>query len=310
MNFLLNINLSYLSLPQTVAAQVPAAKDLFDRASAILGYDLLAACAGDAARLNSTAVSQPAIYVASLAAVEQLRASEGGEAALAQINVAAGLSLGEYTALVFAGAIGFEDGVRLVKARGEAMQAAADAAPSGMLSVIGIDAAKTEALCAAASADVPPAQAVRIANYLCPGNYAVSGGLEGIAAVEKRGKEFGAKMTVKLAVAGAFHTDFMKPAVPRLTEILAATTIVQPRIPVISNVDAEPHSDPDTIRSILARQCTSPVQWEKTLRTLLAKGLTNSYEIGPGKVGNKPNHQARLLQIAEQKYSPVVERAS
>lgn len=204
--------------------------------------------------------------------------------AAAKANVAAGLSLGEYTALAYAGAMSFEDGVRLVKLRGESMQAAADATPSGMVSVIGLDADKVAELCEAATNEVGEANGVRIANFLCNGNYAVSGGIEGCEAVEKLAKSFKARMTVRLAVAGAFHTSYMQPAVEKLQEALAGTTIVEPRIPVISNVDALPHSDPDTIKAILARQVTSPVQWETTLKTLLDKGLQESYEIGPNKV--------------------------
>lgn len=267
-----------------VAASVPAAKKLFDTASEILGYDLLAVCAdGPKAKLDSTVVSQPAIYVASLAAVEKLRA-EAGEDAVAAADVAAGLSLGEYTALTFAGALAFEDGLRLVKLRGESMQAAADAAPSAMVSVIGLDAAKTAELCEAATAEVGAADGVRIANFLCNGNYAVSGGVAGCDAVERLAKGFGARMCVRLAVAGAFHTDYMKPAEDALRAALAATPVAVPRIPVISNVDAAPHSDPDAIKDILARQLTSPVQWETTVKTLLEKGLVKSYEIGPNKV--------------------------
>lgn len=126
---------------------------------------------------------------------------------------------------------------------------------------------------------------IKIANYLCPGNYAVSGSLEGCAAVEKLGKSaFKARMTVRLAVAGAFHTEYMQPAVEKLKVALAATPFKTPRIPVISNVDAMPHSDPEVIKAILARQVTSPVQWETTVNTLMERGMKKSYEIGPGKV--------------------------
>jgi [acyl-carrier-protein] S-malonyltransferase len=207
---------------------------------------------GPAEKLNTTAVSQPAIYVSSLAAVEKVR-MEKGDDFIKSIDVCAGLSLGEYTALAFAGAMTFEDGLKLVKLRGESMQAAADATPSGMVSVVGLDVEKTQALVDAANAEVEEGEKVKIANYLCPGNYAVSGGLKGVAAVEAKAKSFGARMAVRLAVAGAFHTDFMAPAVGKLEAALAATTIKEPRIPVISNVDAAPHSDPETIKKILAK---------------------------------------------------------
>ena len=158
----------------SVAAEVPAAADLYARASKILGYDLLAKCTdGPKAELDTTAVSQPAIFVSSLAAVEKLRASgDDGAATIDAAEAACGLSLGEYTALAFAGAISFEDGVRITKARGEAMQAASDAAASGMVSVIGLDSDKVADLCAAAAEET--GQPISIANFLCPGNYACS----------------------------------------------------------------------------------------------------------------------------------------
>ncbi|KAM3313857.1 hypothetical protein ACQJBY_033017 [Aegilops geniculata] len=286
------------------ALNVRAAAELFDKANDILGYDLLNLCIdGPKEKLNSTVISQPAIYVTSLAAVEVLRAREEGQSVINSVDVTCGLSLGEYTALAFAGAFSlvffsvcqvcmlkqfstcsFEDGLKLVKLRGEAMQDASDAANSAMVSVIGLDSEKVQQLCDAANEDVDEKERVQIANFLCPGNYAVSGGVKGIEAVEAKAKSFKARMTVRLAVAGAFHTTFMQPAVSRLESALAATEIKSPRIPVISNVDAQPHSDPDTIKKILAQQVTSPVQWETTVTTLLGRGLEKSYELGPGKV--------------------------
>uniref|UniRef100_A0ACD5XP57 Uncharacterized protein n=1 Tax=Avena sativa TaxID=4498 RepID=A0ACD5XP57_AVESA len=267
------------------ALNVAAAAELFDKANDILGYDLRNLCIdGPKEKLNSTVISQPAIYVTSLAAVEVLRAREDGQSVIDSVDVTCGLSLGEYTALAFAGAFSFEDGLKLVKLRGEAMQDASDAANSAMVSVIGLDSEKVQQLCDAANEDVDEGERVQIANFLCPGNYAVSGGVKGIEAVEAKAKSFKARMTVRLAVAGAFHTSFMQPAVSRLESALAATEIRSPRIPVISNVDAHPHSDPEMIKKILAQQVTSPVQWETTVTTLLGKGLEKSYELGPGKV--------------------------
>ncbi|OUZ99174.1 Acyl transferase [Macleaya cordata] len=267
------------------AQNVPAAANLYKQANDILGFDLLDVCTnGPKEKLNSTVISQPAIYVTSLAAVELLRARDGGQEIIDSVDVTCGLSLGEYTALAFAGAFSFEDGLKLVKLRGEAMQEAADAAKSAMVSVIGLDSEKVQLLCDAANKEVDEKDKVQIANFLCPGNYAVSGGLKGVEALEAKAKSFKARMTVRLAVAGAFHTSFMDPAVSRLQAALAATEIRTPRIPVISNVDAQPHADPSTIKNILARQVTSPVQWELTVKTLLTKGLKKSYELGPGKV--------------------------
>ena len=235
-------------------------------------------------KLNTTAISQPAIYVASLAAIEAIKADKGQDY-LDSIDVCCGLSLGEYTSLTFAGAMSFEDGVRLVKTRGEAMQAAADLKPSGMASVIGLDSDKVQEMCAAITADVGEDDMVTLANFLCPGNYAVSGGIKGIEAVEARAKaDFKAKMAVRLSVAGAFHTSYMAPAAEKLAEALANTTLSAPRIPVISNVDVAPHSDPETIKEILKQQLTGPVMWEKTLVTLKEKGLESGVEVGPGKV--------------------------
>lgn len=267
------------------AHSVSAASELYKKANDILGYDLLELCiGGPKEKLDSTVISAPAIYVTSLAAVEVLRARDGGQQIIDSVDVTCGLSLGEYTALAFAGAFSFEDGLKLVKLRGEAMQEAADAAKGAMVSVIGLDSDKVQQLCDAANQEVDEADRVQIANYLCPGNYAVSGGVRGVEAVEAKAKSFKARMTVRLAVSGAFHTSFMEPAVSRLEAALAATEIRQPRIPVISNVDAQPHADPATIKKILARQVTSPVQWETTVKTLLTKGLKKSYELGPGKV--------------------------
>ncbi|KAL3940841.1 MAG: hypothetical protein SGBAC_004691 [Bacillariaceae sp.] len=262
---------------------VPAAKALFDEASEILGYDLLEVCTeGPKEKLDSTVISQPAIFVASMAAVEKLK-QESGQEALDEATCAMGLSLGEYSALCFSGAISFADGVKITKARGEAMQAASDAVDSGMVSIIGLDSDTVKEVCAAASEK--SGEKVQIANYLCKGNYAVSGASKACDVVAEIAKpDFKARMTIKLAVAGAFHTDFMSPAVSALEEVLADVEIKKPSIPVISNVDAKPHSDPDTIKKLLATQVTSPVLWENTMDLILGKDFEKACELGPGKV--------------------------
>lgn len=266
-----------------VVKDVPKAQELFTTASDILGYDLLDICTnGPKEKLDSTVVSQPAIFVASMAAVEKLRLEEGDDAADAA-TCAMGLSLGEYSALCFAGAISFEDGVKITKARGEAMQAASDAVDSGMVSVIGLKKEKVKELCEAASEQ--SGEQIQIANYLCNGNYAVSGSQKACDKVAEIAKpDFKARMTVKLAVAGAFHTNFMKPAVAALESVLADVEIKKPRIPVISNVDAKAHSDPASIKKLLATQVTSPVLWENTMDLMLSSGFEKAYELGPGKV--------------------------
>ncbi|KAJ0809425.1 putative [Acyl-carrier-protein] S-malonyltransferase [Helianthus annuus] len=263
------------------ALKVPAAAELYSKANEVLGFDILDVCInGPKEKLDST----PAIYVTSLAAVEILRARDGGQQIIDSVDVTCGLSLGEYTALAFARAFSFEDGLKLVKLRGQAMQVAADAAKGAMVSIIGLDSDKVQQLCDAANEEVEEAEKVQIANFLCNGNYAVSGGVKGIEVVEAKAKSFKARTTVRLAVAGAAHTRFMDPALSQLESALSATEIKTPRIPVISNVDAQPHADPETIKKILARQVTSPVQWETTVKTLLSRGLVKSYELGPGKV--------------------------
>lgn len=273
----------YVGMAGQLVKDVPKAKEMFDTASDVLGYDLLKMCLeGPKEKLDSTVISQPAIYVASLAAVEKLR-MEAGQEAIDKATVAAGLSLGEYTALSFAGAISFEDGLKIVKVRGEAMQAASEASESGMVSVIGLDSNVVEELCAKASE--LSGEKIQIANFLCPGNYAVSGAKSACSKVAEIAKpDFKARMTVPLAVAGAFHTDFMAPAVASLAQVLDEVEIKKPRIPVISNVDAEAHSDPKVIKEILTKQVTSPVMWEKTMALMMERGYEQGYELGPGKV--------------------------
>ncbi len=258
---------------------LPAARCLFDEAAEVLGYNLADVCInGPVDRLNSTAVSQPALYVCSLAALEQLKATE--PQALDECVATAGLSLGEYTALAFAGAVTFRDGLKLVQRRGQAMQEASDATPSGMVAVLLLDEEQVRALVEHART----AGTIEIANYLCPGNIAVSGTLPALEALEKAAAEKGAR-TTRLSVAGAFHTAIMKPADDKLAEVLAGIEVRPPRVPVWSNVDARPHTDPDEIRKLLVRQVVSPVLMEKSLRGLLDEAKAERfYEIGPGTV--------------------------
>jgi [acyl-carrier-protein] S-malonyltransferase len=263
---------------RALCTSLPAAQALFEEASQVLGYDLAEVCTnGPAEKLNSTVISQPAIFVTSLAALESLRASTADVAE--QCKAAAGLSLGEYTALVFAGALSFRDGLRVVKRRGEAMQAAADATPSGMLSVLGLEQPKVEELCAAARGN----ETLEVANILCPGNIVISGTKTACENAVRVAEQMGAR-TIPLAVAGAFHTSLMKPADQALTAALSEITFQSPRVPVWSNVDAQPHTDPAEIRQLLIRQVLQPVLWEQTMRNLLAAGFDRFYEIGPGRV--------------------------
>ncbi|QDV10461.1 Malonyl CoA-acyl carrier protein transacylase [Rosistilla oblonga] len=260
--------------------QKPVAREVFDRASAILGYDLADVClAGPEERLSATEYSQPALFVSSIAAVEVLRAEQ--PQVVEKATVAAGLSLGEYTAVCFAGALDFESAVRLVQRRGQAMQAAADAVESGMSSVLGMDAEKLAALCEQVA---EPGEVLQIANLLCPGNIAVSGHKTALARLEPAAAEAGAMKVVPLSVAGAFHTPLMASAVEALTEALAEMPIVEAKIPVVSNVDASAHTLPDEIRSLLARQVVNPVRWEDSVRQMIADGTEGFLEVGAGRV--------------------------
>lgn len=264
----------------TVCAHVPAARALFDRASTVLGYDLYHLCAnGPAAKLDTTVHSQPALFVASLAALEQLK--QNSLELVDRCAAAAGLSLGEYTALVFAGVMNFEMGLRIVQERGRAMQDAADATSSGMISVLGLEREQVESLCR----DARQNETLEVANLLCPGNIVVSGHRGACERIADAAMAAGAMKVIPLPVAGAFHTPLMQPAVDRLRKALANVPMKSPRIPVISNVDARPHDDPNEIRELLIQQVCSQVRWEDSMRYLLdEKGITSFYEIGPGRV--------------------------
>ncbi len=258
--------------------QCPATRELFERAGEVLGYDLLRICReGPASELDSTLYSQPAIFVTSLAALEYLRQQEP-DVVLA-CEAAAGLSLGEYTAMAFAGAMSFEDALRVVQCRAQAMQAAADAAAGGMVSILGLERAQVEELCQQARGQ----DVLQVANLLCPGNIVVSGAKAACERVAELAEQAGARV-VPLAVAGAFHTPMMHPADEHLAEALAQVELRPPQLPVVSNVDARPHEDPEEIRRLLVRQVIQPVLWEDSMRYLLEQGFDTFYEVGPGRV--------------------------
>lgn len=259
--------------------ELPAARALFDRANKVLGFDLASTCFnGPAAALGATDVCQPAILVASLAALEDLKASRPD--VVASCAGAAGLSLGEYTALVFAGAMDFETGLRVVRRRGEAMQASSAANPGGMATVLGLPEPDVDALCRRL------ARHGRLwkANLLSPGNIVVSGERTAIARLEAEATGLGASGVIPLAVAGAFHSPMMRPADDQLAKVLAGAPISPSRIPVYSNVDGLPHSNPDELRRLLVAQVVSGVRWEDSVRRMRADGFDTFYEIGPGRV--------------------------
>ncbi|MDG1873301.1 MAG: ACP S-malonyltransferase [Mariniblastus sp.] len=269
-----------VGMAQALCAELPEAQQLFNRASDVLGYDLADVCFnGPVEKLNSTVVSQPALYVSSMAALEKLK-KESPEV-YESCEGAAGLSLGEYTAIAFAGGMSFEDGLKLVQQRGQAMQEASDETPSGMVSVLGLDREQTQKVCDDARVD---GEVLRIANLLCKGNIAISGNKASCERVPAVAESAGAMKSIPLAVAGAFHTPIMESAVGKLQNALAEVELSTTRIPVFSNVDAMPHTEANDFNDLLVRQVCGPVLWQDSMERMLADGFDEFYEVGVGRV--------------------------
>ncbi len=276
----------FLLFPGQGAQKVGMAKDvvdlgghataLFEEASEILGFDLgKMVFEGDEETLARTENCQPALLVASLALLETMRERVG-----LQITGAAGLSLGEYTALVALDVIDFADAVRLVRTRGELMEEAGRGKDTGMVSVIGLEDAKVEEVCKQAASEgviVP-------ANYNCPGQLAISGEKKALEKVIELAKAAGAKRALPLNVSAAFHSPIMEPARAKLAAILADVPLHEPSGRFINNADAAELSDPEAIRESLARQLVSPVRWTRSMQTLTQSGEMVFFEVGPGKV--------------------------
>lgn len=270
-----------VGMGRDLAQSSARAKQLFQSASEILGYDLLALCLeGPADVLHRTEHSQPALFVHSYAALELLCSQRPD--LWDSVSAVAGLSLGEYTAIAAAGGLSFEDGLRLVQARGLAMQAASEQVQSGMSSLLGLTSEQVQAVCSQATVD--DQSFVQPANFLCPGNIAVSGHVDALDRVEPLAMEAGAMRAVRLTVAGAFHTAIMQPAIAPLVAALERANFGASRVPVYSNVDAQPHGEPDQFRSLLTRQVVGPVLWEHTIRELLSRGVERFIEVGTGRV--------------------------
>jgi len=262
-----------------IVAAVPAAREVLDLADRTLGFDLSGLILkGPAERLEATDVCQPAILAVSAAVMEALRVERGLDRS--SFRATAGLSLGEYTALWFAGSLKLEDALRLVKIRGAAMAEASRAHPSGMLSLLGADRQQAADLARAGS----EAGVLVPANYLCPGSIALSGALPALELAESKCQEFGIRRAVRLKVAGAFHSPLMQSATVALRDALASVEIQKPAIAFATNVTGRLVEDPELIRSYLAEQVTSPVLWEETLRTFSDLGITTYVEPAPGKV--------------------------
>ncbi|RRD72557.1 ACP S-malonyltransferase [Tannerella forsythia] len=249
------------------------AKELFEQANAVLGFritDLM--FAGTDEDLKQTKVTQPAIFLHSVILARTLGADF-------QPDMTAGHSLGEFSALVAGQALSFEDGLKLVSKRAQAMQKACELAPSTMAAVIGLPDETAEKICAEITDEI-----VVCANYNCPGQIVISGSMAGIDAACEKLTAAGAKRALKLKVGGAFHSPLMEPARAELAEAIESTAFNKPVCPVYQNVDARPQTDPDVIRKNLVAQLTSPVRWTQTVQNMVADGATRFVELGPGNV--------------------------
>ncbi|MBS11205.1 MAG: [acyl-carrier-protein] S-malonyltransferase [Gemmatimonadetes bacterium] len=263
----------YVGMGKDLYDASPAAVNVFDLADRMLDIRIKSFCfCGPEESLRQTAITQPAVFTHSVAALHMLKEA-GIESA-----IVAGHSVGELAALVAAGVIELEDGLRLVSVRAQAMSAAGKTRPGSMAAVIGLDDADVESVCEEASS----AGSVRAANYNCPGQLVISGEDHGVKRAIELAKEKGAKRALKLPVSGAFHSDLMKPAVEALAAALNGITFSAPRVPVVPNVTAEPTEDPDELKRLLVEQVVSPVRWTETVTTIASKGISSAYEVGPG----------------------------
>src|ERR1041385_1594849 len=275
-----------------LAAAFPSARAWFDRANAALGCDLTTICFnGPEAELTRTENAQPGIFLVSWIAFQLLKE----RAPSFVFEATAGLSLGEFTALAAAGAMRFEDGLRVVRQRGRFMQEACDATRGGMAAVIGLDETPTREVCAEAG--------VVLANLNCPGQLVISGEADKIEKAVELTKAKGAKRAIPLPVAGAYHSPLMASAQPKLQAELAKAKISAPNTRVISNVTARPHGAPNEISARLVEQVTSSVLWENSMRYLLAQGFTRFIELGPGTALSgfmkRIDKSAQMLNVAD-----------
>jgi len=282
-----------------IAEAYPEAAALFDKANDILGLDLKKVCfEGPAERLNSTTMSQPAIFVTSAALLEILQTSSA--TAHVKADVTAGLSMGEYTALYAAGAISVEDGLRLVRKRGEAMQAAADATQGTMVSIIGLEEDKVRQLCDEAR----QGELIEPVNFNCPGQIVVSGSLGACARAVELAAKYGAAKAVRLEVAGGFHTTLMASAAEALQQALVQSRLTQPAAArPIANINAEYYQTAAEVISGLTHHLTGAILWHKCMERLLAEGVEEFYEIGPGRVltglMKRINRKTKVINVSD-----------
>ena len=281
-----------VGMGKDLAGKSPSAKAWFDRANAALGYDLAGICFhGPEADLTKTENAQPGIFLVSWVCFELLKEQVPN----LKFAATAGLSLGEFTALTAAGAMSFEDGLRVVRQRGKFMQEACDVTQGGMAAIIGLDEALTREACGEAG--------VVLANLNCPGQLVISGEAEKIAKACELAKAKGAKRALPLPVAGAYHSPLMASAQPKLAEELAKVSLAAANVPVISNVNALPHGIPTAICERLVTQVCASVRWEESMRVLLAQGFTRFIELGPGTALSgfmkRIDKTAQMLNVAD-----------
>ena len=279
-----------VGMGKDLAEKIPSARAWFDRANAALGYDLAAICFnGPEAELTKTENAQPGIFLVSWVAFQLLKE----QAPNLKFEATAGLSLGEFTALTAAGALTFEDGLRVVRQRGKFMQEACDVTRGAMAAVIGLDEAPTREVCAAAG--------VVLANLNCPGQLVISGEAEKITKACELARARGAKRAIPLTVAGAYHSPLMASAQPKLAAELAQAKISAPAVPVISNVTAQAHGT--DISAKLVEQVCASVLWENSMRHLLSQGFTRFIELGPGTALSgfmkRIDKTAQMLNVAD-----------
>ena len=249
---------------------VPAARELFEKANEILRFRITDIMfSGTPEELKQTRVTQPAVFLHSVILAKALGIEP---------DAAAGHSLGEFSALVAAGALSFEDGLRLVSKRARAMQAACEAQPGGMAAILGLEDRTVEEICASVDG------VVVAANYNCPGQLVISGAAEAVDAACEKAKAAGARRALRLPVGGAFHSPLMEPARQELERAIEEAPFQTPVCPIYQNVDAEPHTDPAQIKANLIAQLTAPVRWTQIVREMLADGIGEFTELGPGNV--------------------------
>lgn len=268
----------FVGMGQALAEKSEAARLVFEQADEALGFSLSGLCfQGPEEELKLTANTQPAILTASIAVLSAFREKQPGFAP----DFVAGHSLGEYSALVAAGALSFADAVKTVRARGQFMEEAVPAGQGAMAAVLNMDRAALHAVCEEVTAAGHP---VQLANMNCPGQIVISGSAEGVKLAGEKAKAAGAKRVLPLNVSGPFHSSLMQPAADKLKAVLAGVSVQDAGVPVVANVSARPVSDAREIVDSLVQQVSAPVLWEDSVQWMVEQGVTTFVEIGPGKV--------------------------